>query len=212
MIWFLLLNGQQCDQTNLTSPSLFFLSHFFPHLHSLYLLEYLCLVGVKKYLFSFGILILLFTKVFWSICHQGFCLFPSTNTSKFPKPNWDDDGSNNCFTICGCTSFYVIFVISPMLVIALMNFKIASAPSSFLLLNSWISTGSCVIIPNLVATLIDLLKIPLLSLSNSGFVVSSMSSTHLIVSLISFVNHFPSSHSNNDGDAKGEITFNSTMS
>jgi hypothetical protein len=38
-----------------------------------------------------------------------------------------------------------------------------------------------------------------------------MSSTHLIASLISSVNHFPSSHLDDNGDANGEIIFNGTM-
>jgi hypothetical protein len=44
-----------------------------------------------------------------------------------------------------------------------------------------------------------------------GGATSSMFFTHLIASPISFMNPFLSSHSNDDGDAKGEITFNGTM-
>jgi hypothetical protein len=53
-----------------------------------------------------------------------------------------------------------------------------------------------------IATFVHLLKIPLYSLSNCGLIVSSMPYAHLTTSLISFLNHFPSSHSNDDGDAK----------
>jgi hypothetical protein len=50
------------------------------------------------------------------------------------------------------------------------------------------------------------LKIPLHSLSTSGLIISSMFFAHLTTSLISSVNHFRSSHSNDDGDAKVTIS------
>lgn len=60
-----------------------------------------------------------------------------------------------------------------------------------------------VLLNGLVTAFTFLLKIPFHSLSNTGLVDSSMSFADLSVALISSVNHFPSSHSNGDGDAKG---------
>jgi hypothetical protein len=60
-----------------------------------------------------------------------------------------------------------------------------------------------VLLHDLVVAFTLFLKIPFNSLSNIGLVDSSMSFAHLIVALISSINHFPSSHSDDDGDAKG---------
>lgn len=91
----------------------------------------------------------------------------------------------------------------------LLNRTNTSSSSS--LLESWIYTSSYVVAPSFVAIFACLLKIMFHNFPNNGLVISSISSTHLIISLISFMNHFPSSHLNDDGDAKGEFFFNDTM-
>ncbi len=93
-----------------------------------------------------------------------------------------------------------------------MSHYIALTPfSSFSLLESWISTSSYVVAPSLVAIIGFFVKIPLHNLSNISLVNSLISFTHLIATPISSINCFPSSHSNDNGDAKGEIAFKGTM-
>jgi hypothetical protein len=64
----------------------------------------------------------------------------------------------------------------------------------FSLLESWISTSSCIVALGPIVILVCFLKTLLHNLSNIGLTVSSISFTHLITSLIYYVNHFPSSH------------------
>lgn len=85
----------------------------------------------------------------------------------------------------------------PTSVIASIILWTAQTPSSLSFsLESYISIGSCVVTPSPITTLTCLLKISLHNLSNSGLIVSSIPSTHLTTSLNFFVNHVPSSHSN----------------
>jgi hypothetical protein len=72
-------------------------------------------------------------------------------------------------------------------------------------LQSWISIGFCVVALGLVATLTLFQKMPFCSLSNINLAYFPMSFAHLIATLIPFVNHFPSSHLNDNSDTKGEI-------
>ncbi len=66
------------------------------------------------------------------------------------------------------------------------------------------------ITPSLVVSLALLLKMPLCNLSNTNLVNSSIFA-NLTIRWIPLVNIFPSSHSNDDGDAKGQIAFNGAM-
>jgi hypothetical protein len=88
------------------------------------------------------------------------------------------------------------------------------APTLFLSLESlesWISIGFCVVALGHVATFALFQKMPFRSLSNTSLAYSLMYFAHLIATPIPFVNRFPFSHLDDDGDTKGEIFFNHVM-
>jgi len=155
MMWFLPLNGQQCDQTNLTSPNIFTFSHLLPHLHSFHLFGIILFSWNEKiFILFWNLYYSLCMRVLWSIFHKCSFLFPGTETGKFFKPNWDDDGNtNSCSAICGYTSFNVIYVVSQTFSTISMNHYFA--PTLVLLfssLESSISTSFCVVAPCPITT------------------------------------------------------------
>ncbi len=158
MIWFLPLNHQQCEQTNLTNPNLFSFSHLLPHLHSFHLF------GITLFSWNEKISILIYnfysslcTINFWSIFHICSFLFHGTKISKFFKPNWDDDGNMSfCSAICGCTSFNAISQTSGTT--SMNHYFAPTLVSSFSSLEFWISTRFCVVTPYHVTTFNCLLK------------------------------------------------------
>jgi hypothetical protein len=85
------------------------------------------------------------------------------------------------------------------------------APTLFSSLEFWISIGFCVVALGLVATFALFQKMPFRSLSNIGLAYPLMFFAHVIATPIPFVNCFPSSHLDDDGDTKSEIVFNHVM-
>jgi hypothetical protein len=150
----------------------------------------------------------LLAKVYWSILQCWILLFSSIDIGKFTKLDWNDDGIMTCcFTIYGYTIIYGLYVVWPTSVIISRILWTTPTPSSLSsLLESYISTSSCAVAPGPVAIIACLH-----SFSSSGFVVVSISFTHLTTLMNFFVNYFPSSHSDDNDDAKGKITLSSTM-
>ncbi len=116
---------------NMTKPTLLtHASSFFPiffHISIISTYYRITLFGwsKKKFIFIWDLNSFFFAKVLLSIFHRRFFLFLGKNIGKFPKRNWDDDGSKSCYsTIYGCIPFCVIFVISPTFVLLQWVFEL----------------------------------------------------------------------------------------